>query len=48
MKDRVHQRPASVAGRRVHDHAGGLVDHDQVVIRVQNVELDLLRLDVIR
>ena len=40
----VHERAARVARGRVHDHAGGLVDDDHVVILVQDREGQRLRL----
>ena len=36
MQQRVDQRAARVAGRRVHDHARRLVDDDQVVVLVDD------------
>src|SRR6056297_540528 len=40
MQQRVDQSARGTAGGRVHDHAGRLVDHDQVVILVHHVERD--------
>ena len=44
VQQRVDQRAAGVAGRRVHDHARRLVDHDQVGVLVEDVERDVLGL----
>ena len=43
MRDqRVHKRAVGLAGARMDDHAGGLVDDDQVGILIQNVQRDVL------
>ncbi len=39
-EQRVDQRPRRVAGRRMHDHAGRLVDDDQVRILVHDSQRD--------
>ncbi len=39
----VDQRAVRVAGGRVHDHALGLVDHQQVVVLVDDIQRDILR-----
>ena len=46
--ERVHQRARPVAWRRMHDHARGLVDDDDVVVFEHNVERDLLPDDLAR
>jgi len=42
----IDQRPVPVAVARVHDHAGGLVDDQQIVVFVGDVERDVLRHDL--
>jgi hypothetical protein len=42
--ERVDQCPARVARRRVHDHAGGLVDNDEVAILMGDGEARIFRL----
>ena len=42
--ERIQQRTAVVAMRRMHEHVFGLVDDDQFVVFVDDVERDLLRL----
>ena len=42
-KQRVDERAVRVAGRRMHDHAGRLVDDDQMRILEADVERDRLR-----
>ena len=42
-QQRVDQRAVRIAGRRVHDHPGRLVDHDQVRILEADIERDRLR-----
>ena len=44
MEQRVHQRAARVAGGRMHDHAGGLVDDDDVAILIDDRQRQRLRL----
>ena len=46
VQQRVHERALGRAGRGMHHHARGLVDHDEVVILVHHVERDGLRLHV--
>ena len=43
MQQAVHQRPARIAGTRVHDQAGTLVHHQQVIILVNHVQTNGLR-----
>src|SRR6266542_671555 len=45
-KQRMHQRPGVVARRRMHDHAGGFVDHHQVVVLVDDLQRDQLASDL--
>ena len=40
MHQAVHQRAGGVAGTRVNDQPGRLVDHDQRAVFVGNVEID--------
>lgn len=42
----IDQRPVPVAVARVHDHAGGLVDDQQIVVFVGDIERDVLRHDL--
>ncbi len=42
----VDQRARIVAEARVHDHAGGLVDHQKIVVLVYDVERNILRDDL--
>jgi hypothetical protein len=42
MEERVDQRAGAVAYRRMHHHAGGLVDHGDRVVLVDDVEGDRL------
>ena len=44
VQQRVDQRAAGMAGRRVHDHAGRLVDDDEVAILVDDRERQRLGL----
>ena len=39
----IDQRAFQIAGSRVHDHSGGLVDHQEVVVLEHDVERDVLR-----
>ena len=52
MEERVHQRAAGMAGRRMHDHARRLVDDDQIAILVDDRQRQRfglrLRLDRLR
>jgi hypothetical protein len=43
MQQRVDQRAVGITRRRMHHHAGRLVDHDQVLVLVGDDERDLLR-----
>ena len=43
VEQRVDQRAAGVAGRRMHDHAGRLVDDDQVVVLIEDRRAAALR-----
>ena len=45
MQQRVLQRAGRVAGAWMHDQPGGLVEHEDVAVLVDDVQLDLLRLD---
>ena len=45
-EQRIHQRPAPVAWRRMHDHAGGLVDDDEVLILVHDGQRNVLGQDI--
>ena len=38
VQQRVHQGAGRIAGARVHDQAGGLVDHQQIGVLVEHVE----------
>ena len=38
MEQRVDQRAAGMPGGRMHDHASGLVDHDEVAVLIQDPE----------
>ena len=42
VEQRIDQRPARAAWGRMHDHAGGLVDHDQVAILPDDRQGDVL------
>ena len=42
-QQRVDQRPLGIAGRRMHDHSGRLVDDDQMRILEADIERDRLR-----
>ena len=44
MQQGVDERAFLVSGGRVHDHAGGLVQHEQIIVFEQDVEGHLLRL----
>ena len=46
-QDRVDQRAARIARAGMHDQPGGLVDHGEVVVFVDDVERDRLRLDAV-
>ena len=48
VEERVHQRPARVAGRGVHHQAGGLVHHQQRVVLMDHREGDVLGHEVDR
>jgi hypothetical protein len=43
VQQRVHQRAVAMAGGRVHDHPGRLVDDDEVGVLVEDVERQILR-----
>ena len=45
VQQRVLQRAGRVAGAWMHDQPGGLVDHEDVAVLVDDVQLDLLRRD---
>ena len=40
----IDQRTVKMPGGRMHDQAGGLVDHEYILVPMQNIELDVLRL----
>jgi hypothetical protein len=42
MEQRIHQRAVGIAGARMHDQAGGLVEDEHRVVLVQDVERDVL------
>ena len=42
-QQRVDERPLGIAGRRMHDHSGRLVDDDQMRILEADIERDRLR-----
>ena len=44
LHERVHERAAGVTRRGVDDHALRLVYHDEIVVLVDNVERNILRL----
>ena len=44
MQQRVDQRAAGVAGRRMHDHSGRLVDDDEIAVLVDDRQRQRLRL----
>ena len=48
MEQRVHQRVLLVARTRVHDEPGGFVDDKEIVVFVENLEWDFLRLRAAR
>jgi hypothetical protein len=48
MQERIDQRAFRAAGGGMHDHARGLVDHDQVVILMHHDKRDLLGPDMAR
>lgn len=41
----IHQGPSVVSGGRMHDQAGRLIDHDDVLVLVHDVECDLFALN---
>ena len=43
MEQRVDQRAAGVAGGRMHDHAGRLVDDDEVGVVEEDLERQIFR-----
>ena len=45
-QQRVHQSMRLMPGARVHDNAGRLVEHEEIVVLENDVELYLLRLHV--
>ena len=47
-EDPMDERSGRVAGRRVDDDAGRLVDDEQVLVLVWNAEIDLLRRELRR
>ena len=46
IQQRVHQRPAVMARRRMHHHALGLVHDNDISVFIQDVQRDVLRQDI--
>ena len=46
MQETIHQGSISIARGRVHGQADWLVDHNQVLVLEQHIELHRLRLEV--
>ncbi len=45
-QQRVHQRSGAIPGRRMHDEPGRLVDHDDVLVVVDDGQRNVFRLEV--
>ena len=45
LEQGVHHRAVRVARRGMHHHAAGLVHHGEIAVLVDDVQVDILRLD---
>jgi hypothetical protein len=43
IEQSIDQRAVGMSGRRMHDHAPGFVDHDDVRVLIYNVKRNILR-----
>jgi hypothetical protein len=48
MEKRVHQRMFFIPCSRMNDDPGGLVQHHQIIVFIQDVQRDILRLRISR